>query len=381
MNSFQMFIPTNVHFGEGKLEELPDHVKSFQAERVLLVTDSGLMTTGLIDSIEQLLRNAGVEVEVYADVEPDPSVETVHKVAERFSDMRGDLLLAVGGGSSMDTAKGARIVALQGGHIRDYSGLQAKPIRPNRNIPLIVLPTTAGTGSEVTFFGVFSDWENKVKVTVTSPFLAPNIAIVDPALTRTVPSHITASTGIDVLAHAVETYVSRAANPFSEKLAESAVALVGEHLRTAVFYGENRLARYSMAQASLLAGVAFNHSFLGLTHAIAAAVSGYAHVPHGVAIGLLLPAVMDYNLRANRTKFRVVSRILSGDSAATEQDAPVLVRQLAMDIGIPQHLRDVGVTEDMLDGIAKDSMQSVQLRFNPRPATALDVRALLDGLY
>ncbi len=382
MNPFGIHIPTQVYFGEGRVEhDLPSFVSKFSPDRVLLVTDPGLVKAGVIKPIEELLFSNDIKVELFSDVEPDPSVETVQRVACVFRECGADLILAVGGGSSIDTAKGARVIAAQGGHIRDYSGLSAKPVEDTSSIPLIVIPTTSGTGSEVTFFGVYSDWENNLKVTVTSLFMAPTVALVDSSLTYSLPSHITASSGIDVLAHAVETYVSRIDNSFSDSLALRAVELVGSYLKTAVFYGNDRIARNKMSEASLLAGIAFNHTYLGLTHAIAAAVSGHAHVPHGVAIGLLLPHVMRFNLPANDDKFSRVAQILSAGETNSAEDAPELVQKLAKDIGIPQQLADVGVTRDMFAGIAEQTLQSVQLRFNPRSATKQEVLELVSQLY
>jgi alcohol dehydrogenase len=381
MNPFHIYIPTSVHFGEGQLQELPNIIKRYMGTKVQLVTDQGLVKAGVIERVAAQLNTAGFQVDVYDGVEPDPGIDTVDRVVEAFNEAESDLLLAVGGGSSIDAAKGARLIISQGGNIRDYSGINAKPIREASNIPVIAMPTTAGTGSEVTFFGVYSDWENNVKVTVTSPFLAPNAAVVDPSLTYSVPPHVTAASGIDVLAHAVEAYLSRASSPFSETLALRAIELVGANLRKAVFYGEDRMARNYMSEASLLAGIAFNHSFLGLTHAIAAAISGHAHVPHGIAIGLMLPAVMNYNLPVDADKFLRIGQALSGSPVYNPDETVELVQTLTRDIGIPQRLSDVGVTKDMLEGIARQTLESVQLRFNPRPATERDVFEIVNAMF
>lgn len=382
MNPANIYIPTHVHFGEGRIvTDLPELIAKYCAERVLLVSDAGLVKVGVIQRILDLLKSTGKHVTVFSEVEPDPSVETVHRVASVFEEVKADTMLAVGGGSSIDVAKGARVIVTQGGHIRDYSGLQAQRIEDTGRVPLIAVPTTSGTGSEVTFFGVYSDWKNNLKITVTSSYMAPTVALVDSSLTHSVPSSVTASTGIDVLAHAVETYVSRAAVPFSDALALRAIELVSRSLKTAVFYGNDRIARDQMSEASLLAGIAFNHSYLGLTHAIAAGVSGHAHVPHGVAIGLLLSHVMHFNLPANEQKFSRITQIISGQKMNSPDQAHLLVQQLAQDIGIPQRLSGVGVTEEMLSGIAAQTMRSVQLRFNPMPVTEELILQLIKKIY
>ncbi|WP_206918431.1 iron-containing alcohol dehydrogenase [Alicyclobacillus suci] len=382
MGLFSIYVPTHVYFGEGRLQrDLPDLIRKYDAQRILIVTDAGLMRVGIVPPIVELLEKQGMVVHVFGEVEPDPSVDTVHRVADVFRQARGELLLAIGGGSSIDTAKGARVILGHGGHIRDYAGIHAKPIKAPVSIPLIAIPTTAGTGSEVTFFGVYSDWENNVKVTVTSPFVAPDVALVDPSTTYSLPAKVTASTGIDVLAHAVEAFVSRAASHFSDTVALRAMALVEGNLRAAVTDGANREARNRMAEASLLAGIAFNHAFLGLTHAVAAAVSGHAHVPHGVAIGLLLPHVMQFNLGASPDKFRQIANAMVGSWDCTPEDAVLMVNTLTRDIGLPQTLREVGVTESMLEGIARQSLTSVQLRFNPKNATEQDIFKLVTAIY
>ncbi|HHY67905.1 MAG TPA: iron-containing alcohol dehydrogenase, partial [Alicyclobacillus sp.] len=205
MNPFNIHVPTEVRFGEGVVKrDLAGVIARFRLDKFFVVTDPGLVKVGVIDVVLSLLRQSGYDATVFSDVEPDPSVDTVHRVASEFLKAGAGLLLAVGGGSSIDTAKGARVIVSQGGHIRDYAGLRAQPVADTRQIPLVAIPTTSGTGSEVTFFGVYSDWENNLKVTVTSPFLAPTAALVDSSFTHSVPPHVTASSGIDVLAHAVE---------------------------------------------------------------------------------------------------------------------------------------------------------------------------------
>ncbi|WP_206885256.1 iron-containing alcohol dehydrogenase [Alicyclobacillus mali (ex Roth et al. 2021)] len=379
--AYGIHIPTRVTFGEGVTQQLPRVLREMRASRAMVVTDPGLMQSGVASQVETLAREACHDVYVYADVEPDPSVETVHRVASLCCEARVEVLLAVGGGSAIDVAKGARVVAELGGDLRRFAGIRAEMIPGPLRMRLCAIPTTAGTGSEVTFFGVYSDWEHQVKVTVTSPYLAADVALVDPLLTHSVPPKVTAASGIDVLAHALEAYVSRQATPFSDALAERAMDFVGSNLVRAVEDGTDPWARRAMAEASLYAGIAFNHAYLGLTHAIAAAVSGHAHVPHGVAIGICLPAVIRYNAQVCVEKYRRAADILMEGERIGGGDAAEIVERLARAIGLPSRLRDVGVTKDALGSIARQTLSSVQLSHNPRPASERDVLSLVESLW
>lgn len=381
---FQFHLPTEVHFGPGKAKDLGSTVRSIGRNRAFLVTDKGVVQAGLLETVVTSLKKEEIEVFIFDEVEPDPSVETIDKGAQIFLEQNCDVIIAIGGGSPIDGAKGIRVVAGNGGSIRDYAGVNK--VNKKSEIPLVAIPTTSGTGSEVTIFGVYSDWQNKIKVTVTSPCVAPTLAVVDPELTLTCPPKITAATGIDALAHAVETYVSRLSQPPSGALAEAAISLVGKYLRPAVSNGDDRESRIKMSQASLLAGMAFNQSYLGLAHAIGSALSGHAHVSHGNAIALLLPAVMKHNLPASFVKYRQIAKCLGekvdhlSDREAA-QHAVHAVSHLREDVGLPTRLRDVAVSEEQLPDIAKDSFKSGMLRFNPRSISEEQLLGLLKEIY
>ncbi len=380
--SFEFHLPTKIHFGYNTIKQL-DHLP-FEIKRAFIVTDQGVLNSGLVENVTNILKDHQISYVIYSEVEPDPSVETVDKAAQMFQREEADALIAIGGGSPIDTAKGVRVIAGNGGSIRDYAGVNL--IKQKSNIPLIAIPTTSGTGSEVTIFAVFSDWEENRKVTVTSPFLAPDISIVDPKMTMTAPPAITAASGFDAFAHGAETFVSRASQPASDVLAFSAMSTVSKYLRRAVYNGEDVEARIKMAEASLLAGMAFNQSYLGLTHAIGSALSGHAHVSHGVAIGLLLPGVIRYNSISRMDKhiemagaFREIDRSLS-DWEIIDQLIEDVSR-LRDDIGLPQRLQQVGVKEDQLKMIAADSVKSGMWKFNPRQASEEEILELLKELY
>lgn len=380
VGGFQLQVPTQVRFGPGRARELAEVLSQWRCDRAFVVTDAAVMAASGVEQAVHGLAESGIRVTVWDRVKPDPTLDSVHQAAEEFARSQASSLVAVGGGSAIDTAKGIRVLASAGGKLADYAGAQGKVFRPRVAIPLVALPTTAGTGSEVTFFGVYSDPATHLKVTVTSPYLAPEVAIVDPELTRSLPPRPTAQAGIDVLGHAIEAYVSRAASAVSDLFAERAIALVSRHLAAAVSDGRNGPAREGMAEASLLAGIAFNHAWLGLTHAIAAALSGAVGLPHGAAIGLLLPAVVEYNWPAASDKLARVAELL-GSPANGGADLGATIRALDQAIGIPTRLRDVGVTEGMLEEIARATAMSVQLRFNPRQPTEAEVIAMLRAIW
>ncbi len=368
-DNFIFRMATTVMFGKGIVAQLPTKVKEFKKDKVLIVTDKGVRQAGLLAPIEKSLADAGLHVAVFDDVEPDPGLDTIHQGAAFFKEQKSDFLVALGGGSPMDTAKGIRILADHGGHIRDYAGMNKVPARSS--IPLVTIPTTSGTGSEVTIFAVLSDWEHNVKITISSPYLAADLALVDPLLTLSAPPRITAATGMDALAHAIETYVSNLAQPPADTLALKAIALIGANLRAAVANGSKPEPRTEMSLGSLLAGMAFNNAFLGITHSLGAALSGHAHVSHGMAIASLLPYVMEYNAMADLGKYGDIALALGEkveglslrDRAFAAAEA---VRNLTEDINLPSRLREFGVKEEDLAGMAKSAIGHGMVKMNPR---------------
>lgn len=379
-DSFLFRMSTPVLFGNGVVQQLAAKVKEFKASKVLVVTDQGVKQAGLLDKVTKPLEDSGLELAVFDAVEPDPSLDTIHKGANFFKQAGCDLIVALGGGSPMDTAKGIRVVADNGGHIRDYAGVNKVPGKAS--VPLITIPTTSGTGSEVTIFAVLSDWEYNMKITVTSPYLAADLALVDPLLTVSAPARITAASGIDALAHAIETYVSNISQPPADALALKAIQIIGTNLRSAVANGSNLEARNQMALGSLMAGMAFNNAFLGITHSIGAALSGHVHVSHGISIASLLPYVMEYNAMARMEKYREIAAALGErvENMTLREGALAAARsvhELVGDVGLPQHLQELGVKEDDLPAIAKDTLSHGMVKMNPRKPTETEILGIL----
>jgi alcohol dehydrogenase class IV len=376
-------LPTEVLSGAGCLNDLPKALKRFDARNVLVVTDPGLVATGIPDRIAACLTAAGLSVSLYASVEPDPSIRTVEAVAEAVRSAGATALVGVGGGSSLDATKAGALLATHGRHLREYAGVDKVPAAV---LPVVAVPTTAGTGSEVTVFAVISDPERDEKFTIASSHLAPRLAVLDPELTVKLPPAVTAMTGMDALTHAIEAASSRMAQPATDALATSAVRLIFTSLAGAVQNGESLIDRDNMLQAAFLAGAAFNSAYLGLCHALASPLGGHFHIPHGLANAIVLPFVMDFNVAVAADRYAALG-IGAGISRRGEHPRVAAqrlidaVRTLQHDIGTPIRLRDVGAKQDLLPSVAGDALKSIQLRFNPRPATKAQMLAVLQAAY
>lgn len=381
--SYLFQLPTKIIFGTNSINELAKEVSLFKAKKVLLVTDPGVIKAGLHEKVTSCLTGAGISFDIFDGVEPDPSIATATKAARMAQEVQAEVLVALGGGSAIDTAKSASILSKSGGNLKDYAGVNKVQ---EAGMPLIAIPTTAGTGSEVTVFAVMSDPDNNEKFTISSPLIAPNTTILDPVLTLTLPPSMTAFTGMDALTHAIEAYTSVVAQPATDALALKAIELIMNNLRTAVGRGDNLKARENMLQAALLAGAAFNNANLGLCHAIASPLGGYFHVPHGLANAVMLPYVMEYNMTTAAEKFADIARLIGvadqgSNVRVMARKAVEAVKELAQDIKIPAKLRDVGAKEEQLPMVAKDALKSIQLRFNARVAGERDILELLQKAF
>jgi alcohol dehydrogenase class IV len=387
---------TQLLFGRGAARQVGDLALRQGLRRLLVVTDPIILNAGGFESIHTSLTEAGVGVEVFNGGEPEPSLAAAEACLAAARDARPDGLLALGGGSNMDLAKVTAVTLKHGGHPRDYFGEDRVP---GPVLPLFCLPTTAGTGSEVSAAAVVTDAANHIKVSTLSNHLRPRLALVDPLLTVSCPAHVTADSGIDALTHAVEAYtavenaayplppgersVYQGANPMSDLTAERAIVLVGRYLRRAVRDGGDLEAREGMALAATLAGLAFSNSGVALVHALEYPVGGAVHCSHGRGNGLLLPYVMRFNLPARTARFAAVARLLGEDVSGLKEEeaaarAVAAVERLRGDIGIPARLRDLGVKEEMLRPFAEKAFDIKRLlRVNPRQASADDLERIL----
>jgi len=379
--NFNYFAPTKVIFGEGSVCELPMEVKAL-GNKAFLVTDPGLIETGLVDQVKATLGDllAGV----FADVPQDSGMTVVDKGAERALAAGADVLVSLGGGSVIDTAKGMCIVMKEGGSLKDFQGMQMLT-RPQT--PHVAIPTTAGTGSEVTSGAVVMDPEQGQKIFIFEYFNTPRTAILDPRMTLKLPAGLTASTGMDAMTHAVESYVAQARNPISDAAALHAIKLIVKYLPAAVENGANLLARGQMQIAALLAGWAFSNAMVGLVHAMAHSLGAICRIPHGLANSILLPHVMRYNLSeipeltADIAEAMGVA-IQDMDTLSAAQAAVDAMQAFAKSIGLDQRLRDLGVDANLLKDCAELSMSDGSIVYNPKIVTdAEEVLAVYRKAY
>jgi alcohol dehydrogenase class IV len=358
---------TDVTFGAGAVARLPD-ITAGLGDRVLVISDPGVAAAGILERACGQIRGTGRRIETFTGVEPNPSAETVDRAYKVYGTAGCAWLMAVGGGSAMDVGKAVALLALHPGPIQRYEGVGKVP---GPVAPLVCVPTTSGTGSEVTTFSVITDRQRKFKMPIGSPHLLPAAAVCDPELTVTMPQPVTAATGMDALTHAIECYTNTVHHPISKTLALEAIRLIGTHLRRAYASGADLHARTQMLLASTMAAMAFTRTRLGNVHAMSHPVGAYFDVPHGVANALLLPYVMDWNLPGCLDSFPRVAHALgeSTDGLSPRAAAAVAVdavRELSRDVSIPERLRDLGVTRDAIPAMAADAMKSGNVAVNPR---------------
>lgn len=376
MKNFTFSVPQNIIVGQGSLEKLPEIAKKL-GTYAYIISDPHLNKMGIVQSCVETLASVGIKADAFTETEGNPSVETVEKAAKGFKESDADFIIALGGGSPMDVAKAVGVVAKYGGSITEYEGGGKVP---GDIIPLIAIPTTAGTGSEVTAFSVITDHSRNYKLTVFSYKLIPSYAILDPKLLTTAPASVAASCGIDALIHALEAYISTDASPFSEAMSEKAMELIGKNIRQFVANRKNIEAAEAMLTGSLFAGIAFSWARLGNVHAMSHPVSAYFNIPHGVANAILLPTICDYNKLADCGKYLKIYNYISEIPAYPEEFVPTMlvdkIRELNLSLGIPSSLSEVGVTPDKFEAMAEDAMKSGNIAVNPRSTTKKDVIAL-----
>lgn len=368
-------LPQRVEWGSGAAVRIADALVRLGAAHVFVVSDKAVAEAGHLERLLGVLP-AAVRATVYDHVEPEPTVVAVEHAADALRAAEGvDALVSLGGGSVMDTAKNAAVLALNGGALSDYED-GADPSRPiARTLPHIAVPTTAGTGSEATAWAVFIDPARRLKNAVYDPQLIPVMAVLDPEFTISMPPGVTAGTGMDALSHAVEAFVSRLANPATDALALKAVQLVAEHLRRAVTEGTDLKARAGMLLASFLAGAAFSNSSCGLVHTLSETLGGFYRLPHGVTNGVLLAPVMAFNAPSCAARYARLGTALTGLADADAGDA---VRSLAADIGLPHSLSELGVPTGDLPALAAAAFEWANDAGNPRDVTLDQVHRLLE---
>ena len=362
MKDFSFTIPQDVIFGKGSFDRLPELLARANCGHIFLVSDPGLKKVGLVDKAAKIITDAGLRYTEFLDLQPNPTVHNVNECVKNFKASGAETIIALGGGGPMDVAKAAGLLATYGGDVMDYVGVEkvAGPV-----VPMIAIPTTAGTGSEVTASSVITDSDTNFKMTVISHYLIPRYALLDPNLIMTLPASIAAACGV---------------NAFTDAMAEKAMELIGGNLRQFVASRDNEEAACNMMVGSNLAGVAFASALLGNIHAMSHPVSGFFGVAHGVANAILMPTIVEYNALADNGRYRRIYDYIALGRKSDESFTPDMLadalRKLNADLGIPARLSEVGVTEDKLPDMVADAMKSGNIWRNPRQTTDRDVEIL-----
>lgn len=377
---FTFGLRTTIIYGEGVSRQLGERALELGGKRALVVTDPGIEKAGILQGPVESLKKAGLDLVVFPEVEANPETSTLERGREIALRHSCDIVVGIGGGSSIDAGKGIAISVTNPDPIASYEGLNKVKVP---GLPMIAIPTTAGTGAEITIWAVLTDSSRRMKIGVGSPYCSPTYALCDPLLTVSMPPSVTAITGMDALTHAVESYVNTATQPPSEALAMRAITLIGANLRTAVYRGDNLEARDAMLMGSLLAAMAFNSTRLGIAHALAMPLGSWdIAIPHGLANAIVLPAVIEYNHMARPEKYAEIARALGENiDGLSLRDAAYkaveAVRELTEDIDIRLGLSQLGVKEEHLEKIASEAIKSGNILVNPRSCT---VKNLMDIL-
>jgi len=363
--------------GAGCLARVAEEVKRLRKKKVMIVTDPGIVATGMIARLVELLEKAEIAVMIFDAIEPDPRLQIAGLAAEQLRATGSELVIGIGGGSAIDIAKVAAILVTNEGPIGTFFGID---LVPHPGLPLIVIPTTAGTGSEVTPIAILSDEKEKLKKGIVSPYLFPTVALLDPELTVGLPPGVTAATGMDALIHAMEAYTSKNADPLTDLLACQAMKLLYGSIRTAYNNGADIKARSNMLEGSMLAGMAFANAGVTAVHAFAYPIGAEFHIPHGIANSMMLIPVMEFNRVACPERFAAIAAIFGQDVAGcTPEEGAALaikaIRDLSVDLAIPKSLSEYGVKKEDIDGLAAGVMKVTRLLANnPRELMVSDAR-------
>lgn len=380
INNFDFILPTKIRYGRSIVQVLGEELKILKAKKVMIITDKGLVHAGLVNKITALIKAEGLSYIIYDDIEANPKDYNVEMAAEEARKQFIDTIVAFGGGSPIDAAKAISVLTKQGGKVRDYQG---KGKIKDDCIPLITIPTTAGTGSEVTFSSVITDTKEKFKFTIKSPAIAAKVAIVDPELTLSVPPIITAATGIDALTHGIEGYTANCTEPIAEAMGLYAVEYIASSIKEAVNNGGNIEARDKMMMGSLLAGLSFSHADVASVHCMAEALGSMYDAPHGMCNAILLPFVMEYNLTSAESKYARVARAMGieeKDDHAAAVKGIEYIKKLSREIGLPG-IKSLHINREDFATLAEMSVQNGSNESNPRVVTKDDYVMLFNKVY
>jgi alcohol dehydrogenase class IV len=376
---YRFVMSTEIVYGIGASKEVGSIAASLGAKKAFIVSDQGVKQAGLLEPVQKGILEKGIETALFDKIERSSSVQTVDQGADIIRSNGFDIIVAIGGGSAIDSGKAMGVVVTNGGACGDYAGIN-KIKRPP--IPVIALPTTAGTSAELTDVAVIADRTKKARLGIRSPLIVPKIAILDSLLTVSMPAHVTAATGMDALTHAVESYTNIVTKEPTETMALEAIKLIGSNLRTAVANGGNTQAREGMMMACLLAGLAFRNTRLGAVHAITGPFCGYYEIEHGIANAVILPYVMKFNLSGCMEKYANIAAALGLNTENMSKRQAALsaidaVQELHADVGLPVNFKDLKLDENVLPQIVEEAAKSGNLVINPRQATKGDLLVIL----
>lgn len=368
------------YFGPGSRKELPGVIARLGFKKAMIVTDKGLIQFGVAKMVSDVLEEAGIPYEIYSEVKPNPTVTNVQMGVEAFKKSGADCLVAIGGGSAIDTAKGIGII-ITNPEFADVVSLEGVAPTKHKSVPIIALPTTAGTAAETTINYVIIDEEKQKKMVCVDPNDIPCCSIVDAELMYSLPKGTTAATGLDALTHAIEGYITKGAWEMSDMFEIEAIRMINKYLRTAVFEPTNPVGRNGMAVAQYIAGMAFSNVGLGVVHGMAHPMGSLFDIPHGVANAMLLPTVMEFNAPVCLDKYVEIAKAMDAyREGMTKEEASEAackaVRDLAIEVGIPQHLTEIGIKEEDIPALAEQAITDVCTPGNPREVTKEDIIAL-----
>lgn len=363
MSQKLVFTPLS-YVGIGALDHLMEELKRFAPEKVIVVTDPVLAKLGIVEKVTKPIVSSGVELSIFSEVEPEPKLELAERLVNFVQQEKGDLVIGIGGGSALDLAKAAAVLSSHEGHVAEYLNLTGTKEINKKGLPKILIPTTSGTGSEVTNITVLS--LERTKDVITHDFLLADVTIVDPILTITMPKRVTAATGIDALTHAIEAYLSKNASLTSDALALHAVRLIGRSLRTAVAEGENIDARTDMSEASYMAGLAFFNAGVAGVHALAYPLGGQFNLPHGEANAVLLPYVMRYiqDSCEERMKDLLCALDLNFAHVSASEAKDIFIEKLFVfvgEIGLPTTLAEYDIPSSSIRLLTEDAIEQTRL--------------------
>ena len=372
------------YFGEGAISVLPEEAKKRGFHKAFVASDRDLIRCKVTDKVLDVLRQAEFPYELYDNIKPNPTIENVQTGVAAFKKSGADFIIAVGGGSSMDTAKAIGII-ITNPEFSDVRSLEGTAATKNPSVPIIAVPTTSGTAAEVTINYVITDVEKQRKFVCVDPHDIPVLAVVDPAMMATMPKSLAAATGMDALTHAIEGYTTKNAWELSDMFELKAIEMINRDLRSSVHNGDMK-AREGMSVAQYVAGMAFSNVGLGIAHSMAHTLSAYYDTPHGLACALLLPYVMEYNADATGDKFKYIAQAMGVDVSGMNPQqyrkaAADAVRQLSVDVAIPQKLHEIGVKEEDIPKLAASAVQDACAPGNPKDATAADIEALFHKAF